>query len=134
MLYRLVYRSRCALPAESQSEAVAALVARAKAANAAIGVTGALLLAEGMFLQAIEGPLVAIEALFERICSDLRHRDVQLLEFAPAETRLFADWSMELVEPDADALTRLPLAASTATGEATLELLKAQLPKLRPAA
>jgi hypothetical protein len=129
MLYRLVYRSRSCIPAEDAPVEVDRLLRRAKAANAATGITGALLLADGHFLQAIEGPLEAVEALFERICSDFRHRDVQLLDFAPAEDRLFRDWAMEQVEAEVDLVARLPLATgAAATGEATLQLLMAQLP------
>lgn len=132
MLYRLVYRSRANLPEASAEAEVADLVARARAANARIGITGALLHVDGQFLQAIEGPLEAVEALFEKICSDLRHRDVQLLELAPAEERLFGAWAMEQVGRHEDVVDRLPLSAGTAaTSDATLALLRAQLPRLQ---
>lgn len=135
MLYRLVYRSRANLPEAEAPAEVARLVARARAANARVGITGALLLADGHFLQAIEGPLDALEALFERICSDFRHREVQLLEFAPAEDRLFSAWAMERVDEEEDVVGRLPLAAAAAAaGEATLELLATQLSSARRAA
>lgn len=135
MLYRLVYRSQSNLPADSADAEVEALVVRAKLANAAQGITGALLLVDGHFLQAIEGPLDALETLFERICSDLRHRDVQLLELAPAEERMFGAWAMEQVEAGDDVLARLPLAdGMSLTSEATLALLRAQLPRIPRAA
>ncbi len=134
MLYRLVYRSRHALAAETASRELDELVTRARAANARAGITGALLLADGHFLQAIEGPLEPLEALFERICTDFRHRDVQLLEFGPVEERLFAGWAMEAAEVGAELVARLPLAAGgAASGALTLELLRSQVEASRAA-
>ncbi len=128
MLHRLVYRSRSTIPPSEAEAETARILARASGANAKRGITGALLLADGQFLQAIEGPLAEVEALFERICSDLRHRDVQLLEFAPAEDRLFAGWAMERIDHEDELLSRLPLAdGEGAPAEPMLAPLAAQL-------
>jgi len=79
---------------------VADIVARSAARNVADGLTGALLQTRGMFIQALEGPLAAIEATFERICCDLRHRRVDLQEFVRADSRVFGEWSMVNITPD----------------------------------
>ena len=98
-LHRLLYRSRCAIagaPSEVDA-AVLKIVEASRSANAACGVTGALLFSEGAFVQALEGPPGAVEATFERICGDCRHAHVQLIDFTTAEERSFAEWSMALI-------------------------------------
>lgn len=100
-LYRLLYRSHCAFdgaPEEVEAKVVA-MVESARPANERSGVTGALLFAADVFVQAIEGPLDAVEETFERICADMRHRDLQLIDFTAAETRAFEEWSMAVVCP-----------------------------------
>lgn len=92
-------------PAEIDAR-VLAIVRRSQIANAEAGLTGALLFASGVFIQALEGPPDAVEKTFERICSDLRHRQVQLIDFALADQRVFEKWSMAAVAPTGE-LVRL---------------------------
>ncbi|GJD65563.1 BLUF domain-containing protein [Methylobacterium frigidaeris] len=101
-LHRLLYTSEMALVGSETEvrQQVADIVARSAARNAADGLTGALLQTRGMFIQALEGPLAAVEATFERICCDLRHRRVDLQEFVRADSRVFGEWSMVSITPD----------------------------------
>ncbi|MBE7183796.1 MAG: BLUF domain-containing protein [Methylobacterium mesophilicum] len=101
-LHRLLYRSEPALAglAEGVRLQVGAIVAQSAETNARNGLTGALLLTSDVFIQVLEGPAAALEATFERICRDMRHRRVRLLEIAAAEERVFAEWGMVCVEPD----------------------------------
>lgn len=135
-LHRLLYRSQCAIPgAPADVEAaVLRLVEAAKAANETCGLTGALLFADGAFVQAIEGPLAAVEATFERICGDRRHAHVQLIDFTTAEERSFAEWPMAMIGAggrlislsarieDADGIRTDPASAG-----ATIQLMRALL-------
>lgn len=73
---------------------VAALLRDAKMRNVNRNVTGLLLQIDNRFVQYIEGPRPAVEHLRERIESDPRHRDVQLLFEGPISERLFGDWAM----------------------------------------
>ncbi len=90
-LRRLIYCSRNAIA----GDAVAAegeiqnilLVARRN--NRAAGVTGALLFTHGCFVQALEGQRDELEAIFERIQCDERHRDVTVLAFESVLERAF---------------------------------------------
>ena len=93
-LFRLVYASRNLLPDAAAQAEVSAILATARANNAALGITGALLFCDDAFVQALEGPMPAVEALFERIQCDPRHDHVVVLDAAPAESRHFAAWSM----------------------------------------
>jgi len=92
MLVRLMYASR-ALPSVNQDELLA-IVRKSKANNPAVGVTGVLCFSEGIFLQALEGGRSAVNKLYNRIASDPRHTDVELLCYEEVGERRFAGWSM----------------------------------------
>lgn len=98
-LRRLVYysRNRLAGTPEAVDETIRAILARSRANNARVGVTGALMFNAGCFAQVLEGPGAAVEATFERIQQDERHGEVTLLAFDAVEARLFTDWSMAYV-------------------------------------
>jgi hypothetical protein len=95
-LHTLAYFSRnCVAETEGalQTE-IAGILRSARVNNRQFGVTGALLFSAGCFAQVLEGPLPGVEAIFERIQCDPRHRDVTVLHFKPIEQRSFAHWSM----------------------------------------
>ena len=73
---------------------VASIVAAAQRRNERDGLTGALLFVDGLFVQVLEGEAGKLEATFERICRDLRHRRIVLHEFSEMQERVFADWAM----------------------------------------
>ena len=135
-VHRLLYRSESALvgSGEPVEREVAEIVRASRTANEAAGLTGALLLSSGVFTQALEGPLDAVEASFERICGDLRHRRVRLLEFAVAEERVFGEWSMARVTPTRELVRLCPglgagddVGVDAATTAATIQLMRALL-------
>jgi Sensors of blue-light using FAD len=92
VLVRLMYASR-AVPAIDQEELVA-ILRRSKANNPALGVTGVLCFSEGIFLQVLEGGRSAVNRLYNRIATDPRHTDVELLCYEEIGERHFAGWSM----------------------------------------
>jgi hypothetical protein len=75
--------------------------ASARSRNHRAGISGALLFNGSAFAQVLEGPLDAVEAIFEAIQCDDRHSDVVMLRNAAAEARVFSGWSMAYVDPDA---------------------------------
>ncbi len=95
MLHQLVYVSR-AIDGFSKADAEA-IVATAERRNHAIGVTGALLFADGQFLQLLEGGLAQINEVFDGISRDARHQSVYMLDVSPIAERAFVDWRMRLV-------------------------------------
>jgi len=101
-LYRLVYYSRNAIFGldEEVTGSVDAILATSQRNNARVGVTGALMFTDGLFAQVLEGRMEAVEEVFERIQLDDRHAEVQLLSFAPVETRVFPNWAMAFVGND----------------------------------
>ncbi len=70
---------------------------RARAANAAAGLTGLMLFHQGVFLQVIEGPAAGVASLYERIRRDRRHANLTVLESGPVEERAFPDSPMNYV-------------------------------------
>lgn len=95
-LHRLVYCSRNAIGgsrADVRRE-IDAILSVARAKNASLGVTGALIFNDGFFGQVLEGPLKAVEEVFEKIQIDERHCDVVVLDLKPVTQRGFPHWSM----------------------------------------
>lgn len=57
-------------------------------------ITGALLFADGMFLQVLEGGREQVTQTFKRILQDPRHHSISLIEFTDCEDRRFSTWKM----------------------------------------
>ena len=92
MLVRLMYASRAA--ASVGHEELVAILRKSQANNPALGITGVLCFSEGIFLQVLEGGRGAVNRLYNRIVSDARHSQVELLSYDEIGERRFACWSM----------------------------------------
>jgi hypothetical protein len=57
-------------------------------------VTGLLLIHQDWFVQALEGPHASVEATYERIARDTRHRAAQVLTAEDVDCRCFKSWNM----------------------------------------
>lgn len=92
MLVRLLYASRAV--GKADDELIASILEKARAHNAAHGITGILCTSsEGdVFLQVLEGGRAAVNDLYGRIVRDPRHRDVTLLDYAEIGERRFETW------------------------------------------
>ncbi len=91
-LYGIVYVSAAIIDFEEAQ--LARLLGRSRAHNQAAGITGALLYGGSRFLQVLEGSVVAVQALYERIAADPRHGQFELLANGPVARREFAGWHM----------------------------------------
>jgi hypothetical protein len=87
-----MYASR-AIPSVDQDELVS-ILRKSKANNPSLGVTGVLCFSEGIFLQALEGGRSQVNRLYNRIATDSRHTQVELLSYQEIGERRFAGWSM----------------------------------------
>jgi len=87
-----MYASR-AVPAVDQEELLA-ILRQSKANNPALGVTGVLCYSEGIFLQVLEGGRSAVNKLYNKISSDPRHTQVELLRYEEIGERRFGGWAM----------------------------------------
>jgi hypothetical protein len=95
MLVRLLYASRAAEPVADGL--VEAIVQQARRNNPEAGITGVLCHAGDVFLQALEGGREPVNALYNRIVCDRRHRRVTLLTYEEILERRFGGWTMGLV-------------------------------------
>lgn len=134
-LYRLVYRSRPVIEGcqDELRRQLGAILRASRRRNPELEITGALMLRDGCFIQALEGPMAAVEAVFERICRDERHGAVTLLELTPIDRRGFGDWAMAWIdEADEQAAAARhggigPLAPTAAEAAAIIAAMRSAL-------
>ena len=93
-LHRLIYASRITIPVIDLKDEIGQIIRASIKNNREVALTGLLLVHEGWFLQALEGPAAAVLTTYGRICNDHRHTDSKVLGAGPAQTRAFADWNM----------------------------------------
>ncbi len=95
MLVRMLYASRAA-DSVSQDELLK-ILSQSKAHNPGNGITGVLCSSGRIFLQALEGGRMQVNALYNHIAADPRHTDVVILSYEEISERKFAGWSMGVV-------------------------------------
>lgn len=93
-LHRLIYASRITVPPIDLHEEVGQIIQASIRRNREVAITGLLLVHDGWFLQALEGPAEAVLTTYGRICDDPRHSETKVIEAGPAPARCFADWNM----------------------------------------
>ena len=83
-------------------------ITRVSAANnARDGITGMLMASGQLFFQLIEGPDEAVDALYNRILGDRRHKNVMVLGDERGDLqRQCPDWAMRKVDLSLDAAVR----------------------------
>ncbi|MDN5933788.1 MAG: BLUF domain-containing protein [Pseudonocardia sp.] len=96
-VFRLIYRSRSRIPAEQRPTTLSTIFSGARSNNKKAQITGALLITDHYFVQALEGEQTAVRSLFDRINKDERHTDVTLVEEGDCDQRTFSRWSMARV-------------------------------------
>ena len=97
-IHTIIYTSKATndLAGEAIAE-IEAILATARRRNADCGIRGALLFTEGRFVQVLEGDKDIVERTFERISSDPRHHDIEVLCRQSASKPRFEYWSMAFV-------------------------------------
>ena len=114
-LYEVLYVSTLA-PTQPLS-AVAEIAGHARLANAELDITGLLIFDGQRFCQQLEGPHNAVLKLIERIRTDPRHINVEVLHHGPLAQRRFQQFSLAFsTVEDVDALARM----ETLDGDAAL--------------
>lgn len=104
-LCSLIYVSQAVHPMAEEDLKILLKFARHK--NERLGITGMLLYRDGFFMQALEGQQETVDALFERIRQDNRHRDVLRIYRDPIKARSFPDWTMGFNKVDDEMLQQL---------------------------
>lgn len=100
MLYQVLYVST--LSPDQPLSVVADIAHRARAANAALGITALLIFDGQRFCQMLEGDRKPVLALTERIRADTRHTAVEVLHFGPLAARRFQDFQLAFTNGDED--------------------------------
>ncbi|ANF56016.1 BLUF domain-containing protein [Brevundimonas sp. M1A4_2e] len=112
-LEQLVYFSRSRLAREDEAKAIADIVDVAAYLNARNGISGALTLQDGVFVQILEGSPSALDILMLHLHFDERHEDIEVLVRDTIERRSFAAWGMTAPSPrQSEALRHLIAARS----------------------
>jgi hypothetical protein len=88
---QLIYRSQ---PFGFDEAMLAGILSSARRNNPRDEITGALICRHDLYLQLIEGPSSAIDALYARIATDDRHCEVGLLLNEEVSERMFPAWAM----------------------------------------
>ncbi|MDD3937038.1 BLUF domain-containing protein [Rhodoferax sp.] len=90
-LVQLIYVSD--LVGENEAD-IPAIMKSSVRNNSKNGITGMLLYSRGNFLQVLEGEPEAVQATYDRICLDPRHRNTFVLTQEEVTERHFPHWSM----------------------------------------
>ena len=95
VIYQIIYSSESSTP--MQLDDLEDILEHARIWNATVGITGALVYADGVFLQILEGDRVKVQALMMKIMADLRHETVIVLRECEIPFALFGSWQMAYV-------------------------------------
>lgn len=91
-MHHLIYPSWATVPVTDAL--LQELLAESRIYNALHEMTGVLLYGNGQFVQVLEGEEEAVQALYERIKRDPRHRDAVTYADKAIVQRAFGDWAM----------------------------------------
>lgn len=91
-IFQLGYASAASTP--FSEDELRDLLAKARANNAELNVSGMLLYHEGSFIQVLEGDQDTVEQLYAKIADDPRHTNALLLFKGDATERSFDEWTM----------------------------------------
>ena len=92
MLVRLLYASRASKDIDNTY--MLTILEQSRRNNPAAGVTGILCYSGQMFMQVLEGNRREVSRLYNKIASDPRHTDVEILLFEDIMERRFSNWTM----------------------------------------
>lgn len=97
MRMKLLTYSSFASPGIQPGE-VEQILAKSRANNARDAVTGLLMFNGAAFVQAIEGPVAAVDHLYMRLVNDHRHCQISRHDDLALERRIFDEWTMGYVQ------------------------------------
>lgn len=126
-LTRVIYTSR---PFGFDSGTLNSILVHARQANPRLGLTGALICREDIYMQLLEGPEDAVRATLDRIRRDDRHLEVMVHVDRPVEDRMFGQWAM-LHDPAASWIWTRAEVTDDAIDRATPQEVEAFFLKLR---
>src|SRR5579871_6416968 len=105
-VFSLVYLSAAALQFSEQD--LLTLLAKSRACNSKLDVSGMLLFKDQNFLQVLEGEEKTVLRLYQKIAQDPRHTGFTILYRGRSTRRDFPDWSMGFHDLRAVATRNIP--------------------------
>jgi len=102
-LVRLIYISRSTSDINDTVEfepGIALILAKSRNNNRQNGLGGVLYFGNGCFFQCLEGPAEKVDALYQKLHQDPRHKDLKMLSRQKIERPAFAKWDMKYVKLD----------------------------------
>ena len=125
MTYQLIYSSDATTP--MQKDDLEELLVHARRRNGIRAITGALVYAEGMFLQILEGDRASVHDLMAEIRRDVRHETVTVLREGEIPIASFGSWKMAYVSATQQQVARWAgLSVATGTVESPSDKGEAQ--------
>ena len=122
MPFQLIYSS-WAKPELDMAD-LALMLEESRVRNSARGITGVLILVDGVFFQILEGEKNDVLDLMETIKHDPRHSGVKVYHEQETDERAFASWSMAYLSPSAEEVSRWAELDGTTTIENVLASLE----------
>lgn len=92
--YDLKHIIYCSKPTILDDKTISDILTTSRRNNTRSGVTGALVCRSDLYFQYLEGPVEAVDKTFEKIKSDTRHSQIQVLKNDTTNRKLFASWAM----------------------------------------
>lgn len=117
-MHQLVYESH-ACESLSPSD-LFRIVEQSARNNLSADITGFLVYRGGQFLQLVEGPLNALDALLARLQRDPRHHSLRVLSRCAIAERAFPRWRMKRIGEQGDVVAELEEAMRTERNGAAL--------------
>ena len=100
-LIQIIYISRSTFPPPERERGidpnVARILSKSRINNRRNGLVGVLYFGDGCFFQCLEGEVSVVDALYARLQSDPRHKDITLFSRKPITALSYADWEMKYV-------------------------------------
>ena len=121
MLYQMTYSSQASQPLDAAD--LEQILVDARTGNEARDVTGALVYADGVFLQVLEGEREVLEDLVERIRQDTRHSAMKVFQKSAIPERAFDVWRMAYLTPDLAQMLRWAGLEGAGTVDELLEVV-----------
>ena len=128
MPYQIIYSSRASGPMGAAE--LEQILADAREGNEARDVTGALVFADGVFVQVLEGEREVVRNLAERIRADSRHDSMKIFYQREVGERAFGDWRMAYLTPDTAELAHWAGLEATGTVDELLEQIRREPPRV----
>ena len=106
-----------------QTDDLEELLGHSRRSNGAKGITGALVYAEGIFMQILEGDRTKLQDLMAKIRKDVRHETVIVLRECEIPSKVFGNWKMAYVGATPQQVARWAgLSVATGTTESLSEI------------